>query len=58
MSRSFNQQGKTGYNRFRFSGRLRRRKLKPARYRLIGIATDPTGNRSALKRSGFRIVRR
>jgi len=55
---SFTHQGKAGSNRFRFSGRLSGRKLSPNRYRLRAQATDPAGNRSAAKRSAFRIVRR
>jgi hypothetical protein len=46
-----------GETRFRFTGRLRGRKLRPARYRLVAIATDDTGKRSAPKRARFTIVR-
>jgi len=46
-----------GRTRFRFTGRLRQRKLRPARYRLVGVATDASGQRSAPKRVRFRIVR-
>jgi len=55
---SFSVRGVTGQNRFRFSGRLRGRKLTPGSYRLRGAATDAAGNRSAPKRVNFRIVRR
>jgi hypothetical protein len=54
----FAHQGKAGQNAFRFSGRLRGRKLRPGRYRLRAVATDKAGNKSTRKRAGFRIVRR
>jgi uncharacterized delta-60 repeat protein len=55
---SFTHQGTAGTNRFRFSGRLRNRKLAVARYRLVAVAADAAGNKSAAKRRNFRIVRR
>ena len=55
---SFTHQGAAGTNRFRFTGRLRRRKLAPARYRLVGVPTDAAGNRGRAVRARFRIVRR
>jgi hypothetical protein len=55
---SFVHQGAAGLNRFRFSGRLRNRRLPVGRYRLVAVATDVAGNRSAAKRRAFRIVRR
>jgi uncharacterized delta-60 repeat protein len=55
---SFTTAGAQGVNRFRFTGRLRNRKLRPGRYRLVAVATDSTGLKSAPKRAGFRIVRR
>jgi uncharacterized delta-60 repeat protein len=55
---SFVHQGAAGLNRFRFSGRLRGRRLLAARYRLVAVATDVAGNRSAAKRRPFRVVRR
>jgi hypothetical protein len=58
LSGSFTHRGTTGKNRFRFSGRLRGRKLPPGRYRLRAVATDPAGNKSSTKRRAFRIVRR
>jgi len=54
---SFTDRGEAGQNRFRFSGRLRGRKLTPGRYRLRALATDPAANRSSPKRVKFRIVR-
>ncbi|MCA1680421.1 MAG: hypothetical protein LC777_16445, partial [Actinobacteria bacterium] len=55
---SFTHNGNVGTNRFRFRGRLRGRGLRPGRYRLRAIATDPAKNSSARKRKGFRILRR
>ena len=55
---SFVHQGGAGVNRFRFSGRLRNHRLPLGRYRLVAVATDAGGNRSAAERRPFRIVRR
>jgi hypothetical protein len=55
---SFTHQGAAGANSFKFSGRLRNRKLPVARYRLTAVATDAAGNKSPAKRRNFRIVRR
>jgi hypothetical protein len=52
----FTHAGKAGANRFKFTGRLGGRRLKPARYRLVQVAVDATGNKSATKRVRFRIV--
>jgi hypothetical protein len=41
-----------------FSGRVRRRALKPGRYRARVVATDALGARSQERRLAFRIVRR
>jgi Tol biopolymer transport system component len=54
---SFKVAGKTGQNRFRFTGRSRRRKLRPGSYRLVAVATDAAGNKSKRRRASFRIVR-
>ncbi len=54
---SFTVPAKKGANKFTFRGRIGGRKLKPASYRLNGRATDKAGNKSALKRKSFRIVR-
>jgi hypothetical protein len=40
-----------------FSGRVRRRALKPGRYRARLVATDALGARSAERRIALRIVR-
>ncbi|HYH54495.1 MAG TPA: IPT/TIG domain-containing protein [Solirubrobacterales bacterium] len=53
---AFTHRGSSGTNRFRFTGRLSRRKLAPGRYRLMARSVDPAGNRSALARHGFTIL--
>jgi hypothetical protein len=55
---AFTHPGKSGANSFKFSGRLRGRKLKAGRYRLVIVATDAAGNKSVASRAPFRIVRR
>ena len=55
---SFTHQGRAGANSFKFSGRLRNRKLQIASYRLVAVAADAAGNKSAARRRAFRIVRR
>jgi hypothetical protein len=42
----------------RFSRRLGTRKLKPGAYRLILVARDAAGNRSAKRTLRFRILKR
>jgi hypothetical protein len=54
---SFTVVAGAGDTRFRFTGRLRGRKLRPGRYRLVAVATDATGHSSAPERVRFRIVR-
>jgi len=54
---SFTQSGKKGSNRFKFSGRVGGKKLRPGRYRLVAVATDTAGNRGKAVRSKFRIRR-
>jgi sugar lactone lactonase YvrE len=49
----FAHQGSAGANSFRFSGRVRGRRLRPGRYRLVARIPGST----AAKRSRFRIVR-
>jgi hypothetical protein len=51
---SFTNRGKAGQNRFRFSGRLANKKLRPGRYRLVA----KVGSSKTPKRATFRIVRR
>jgi hypothetical protein len=54
---SFTHAGQAGANSFGFSGRFAGRKLRPARYRLIGTASDAAGNKSRAVRARFRITR-
>ncbi len=54
---SFTVPAKKGTNKFTFRGRIGGKKLKPATYRLNSRATDKSGNKSALKRKSFRIVK-
>jgi hypothetical protein len=44
-----------GANIFRFTGRLGGKRLAPASYRLVAVATDAAGNRSGPVRRPFRI---
>jgi hypothetical protein len=55
---SFSRISKAGLNSFRFTGRLRGKKLRPGRYRLVMVATDAAKNKSKPKRAKFRIVLR
>jgi hypothetical protein len=50
-------QAKQGPNGVRFRGRLRGRRLKPARHRLKATAVDQAGNRSDARYARFKIVR-
>ncbi len=58
---SFVRRAGAGRNSMRFTGRLRvggrTRSLAPGRYRLVLVATDPAGNRSAVRRLPFRVRR-
>jgi hypothetical protein len=54
---TFTLPGKAGSNSFKFRGRIGGKKLKPGRYRLNGQATDNAGQRSAIKRKAFKIVK-
>jgi hypothetical protein len=47
---SFSHQGAGGQNRFKFTGRIRSKSLKPGKYRLVGSAGG------SVKRAAFRIV--
>ena len=55
---TFTRAGVRGANAMRFMGRIGGRRLAPGRYRLVASARDAAGNRSLLRRTGFRIVRR
>ena len=48
--------GEKGTNAIRFSGKLGKRALPTGRYRAAITATDAAGNRSALRRTAFRIA--
>ena len=54
---SISHTGTAGPNRFRFSGRLAGRTLRPGNYRLVAVADDAAANRSAPVRKVFRIIR-
>jgi hypothetical protein len=56
--RGFNKPSKAGTNRYRFSGRLRGKKLAPGAYRMRAVAVDAEGHKSAPKYAPFRILRR
>jgi len=55
---SFSHKGKAGSNKVRFTGRLRKRKLKPGSYVLAATSKDAAGNVAKVKRLRFRIVTR
>jgi hypothetical protein len=54
---SFTHRGQKGANKFRFSGRLRGKKLQPGAYRLIATPRDAAGNRGRSVRIRFHIGR-
>jgi hypothetical protein len=54
---SFRHTGKAGLNKFRFTGRLAGRALKPLIYRLVAVARDVSATKSKPKRVLFRIIR-
>jgi hypothetical protein len=54
----FSKPSKAGTNRYRFSGRLKGKKLPPGAYRMRAVAVDTEGHRSAPKFAAFRIRRR
>ena len=53
---SFNHNGPSGQNSFRFTGRLRARKLRPGGYRLVATPLGATGSRGRAVRTSFRII--
>jgi len=55
---NFKHTGKAGKNKFKFSGRLRNKRLKRGRYRLVARPRDGAGNRGRAKKKRFRVVRR
>jgi streptogramin lyase len=54
---SFAHAASAGLTGFRFSGRLRSKRLTPGSYRLAGTPTDGAGNKGAAVRARFRITR-
>ena len=52
---SFSKKLKTGVNKFRFSGKIRRRALPKARYTLTIVATGPEGLKSAAVKKSVRV---
>jgi hypothetical protein len=54
---SFKHTDGAGANSLRFTGRVGGRRLRVGRYRLTARATDPAGNKSAVKTKRFRIKR-
>jgi hypothetical protein len=54
---SFSRAGTAGTNRFKFTGRLRGRKLAPGTYRLTAVASNANGKSVAVTSSSFTIVR-
>jgi hypothetical protein len=55
---SFTVPGRAGLNRRRLPKRVNGKRLRRGRYRVVAVATDGTGARSAVKRAGFSLVRR
>ena len=55
---SFAHKGKAGANTLRFTGRLRRKKLKLGSYVMSATSKDAAGNVAKVKRLRFRIVKR
>jgi hypothetical protein len=49
---------KKGSGTLKLKAKVRRRTLRPGRYRLVVTATDAKGNRSAPRRVAFKVVRR
>jgi uncharacterized delta-60 repeat protein len=47
-----------GRSRVRFNGRIRRRALRPGRYRAVLGAVDAAGNKSVARKLRFKVVRR
>jgi hypothetical protein len=54
---SFRVTGKKGGNSFHFTGFVRHRRLRPGRYRLVGVPVDQAKNKGKPVRAGFRIQR-
>jgi len=54
---SFGVAAKKGVNGKKFSGKLRRRALRPGSYRLSAVARDASGNASVVKNVRFRVLK-
>jgi hypothetical protein len=54
----FSHPGAAGANRFRFSGVVREKSLRPGVYRMVGTPTDAAGNRGRRFSAIFAIARR
>jgi hypothetical protein len=54
---NFTHPGQPGQNSFKFTGRLRGKKLKPGRYRLVAVPTDLSGNKGKAVRKTFKVKR-
>jgi len=55
---AFTHTGSQGANRFRFSGYVRGRRLRPGAYRMVGVPTDAAGNHGHRFGASFVIARR
>jgi hypothetical protein len=55
---AFFHAGRMGANRFRFTGFIGGKRLKPGAHRMVGVPTDATGNRGRAFRGSFVIARR
>ena len=55
---SFTQDAAAGQNMKRWAGRVGARFVKPGTYRAAVVATDAAGNKSTVRRLGFKVVRR
>ena len=53
---TFTGPGNAGANSFKFTGRVKRRKLAPGSYQLLVQASDAAGNKSTQLKRSFRIV--
>ncbi len=54
---SFTHAGSAGRNSFRFTGRLRGKRLKPGTYRLVGVGVDSARNKGRAVKVSFKILR-
>lgn len=52
---SFTRKARAGNSSFKFTGELRRRALRPGKYRITAVATDADGKRSAARSVSFSV---